>query len=331
MFVPKDNNMYKTLSATRRKMLWLIIIPMGLFFGCEEEPELLHIYHQDEISRYLAETEEGRDLFRTDNLFAGDTFTIPLDDSAYYRILVDSVQRTMEFLITPDSVLKDFDGLSLKRDAEVIVDDIFHTRTLRITAADTSETSEALAVTRYAYFRKIGDDSRPYVGWKLYGYNPGSPKDLVRVTIKMEGGGEFPGDTVAWPYDRFSYTGHYTQSDGSVVIIPNQKSRYKYVKLTDIINIGDGSQLIVESKLVANRSYFQLMSAATDAGWRNSVAHRPDSGSYLDTLKTPTNNPRLWNLVFLREFWRVRIPGGTGSDSMAVYSHGWCVPYRIPQ
>ena len=322
--------MRKATETSSRSWLWLIVILVGLFWGCEEEPEMYHIYHQDEISRYLAETEEGRDLFRIDNLFAGDTFTIPLDDSAYYRILVDSVQRTMEFLVTPDSVLKDFDGLSLKRDAEVIIDDIFHTRTLRITPADTSETREARAVTRYAYFRKIGDDSRPYVGWKLYGYNPGSPKGAVRVTVRTEGGSEFPGDTVAWPYDRYRYLAHHTLPGGGE-FTQWEESRYKYIELSGIANIGDGSRLVINTRGVANRSYYQLMSAATDGGWRNSVAHRPDSGHYLDTLKTPANNQRLWNLIFLQEYWRVRIPGGTGSDSMAVYSHGWCVPYRVPQ
>ncbi|MFH1372696.1 MAG: hypothetical protein ABII79_02730 [bacterium] len=326
----------KYVIKRRQRFLLLLLVVLGLVCVCGKEQEIPILIDEDELMRYLAETEEGRDLFRTSDLFTSNSFSIPLDDICYYRIVIDSIIRSMELTMDHHSIFKDFGDVGLKRDAEVVIDDIFYTRTIRTCPTDTSETKEACLVTRYAYFRKIGDDTQPYAGWKLYGYNPGSPKNTMRVTVTAEGGLSFPGDTVGFPYETFRYIIHYndtfkTYNQDSTnyridSIVPAKipgETNYRYVKLSDIANIGDGDRLVIKTRDVANRSYYQLMSAATDAGWGNSVAHRwSDSSHYLDTLKTPTNNPRLWNLVFLREFWRVRIPGGTGSDSMAVYSHG---------
>ena len=76
-----------------------------IFTGCEEEDTPV-IQDSEVLESYIYNSEDGRDLFRTDNLFADDEYTIPFD-SATFKTIVDSIQRSIDLDIFVDSARYD--------------------------------------------------------------------------------------------------------------------------------------------------------------------------------------------------------------------------------
>ncbi|MDH4155937.1 MAG: hypothetical protein OEW00_01495 [candidate division Zixibacteria bacterium] len=306
-----------------------------LFAGCGEE-DVPFVVDEDEIRRYLSETEEGRDLYRRSSLIADEPYSVPYDDEATYEDLVDSVRRAIYFDISGDKKLKDF-GPYVTRDAEVEIEDNFHIRTVRTTADSTSEERRALKVRRYAYFLKLGSDAQAYSGWVLSGYNGGTPEYPANLTvIREDGASSFPGDGT--DYDVFRYvtydTSYVSNPQGGTdrIITPVAGfSSHRYVKLSEIENISGDSILVFRGTDIPNKSFYQLLCGETKSGFTQQRMARPDSATYLDTLRPPDPNRRLWNVVMLREFRRIFIPDGIPPDTMVVQESNWCVPYRVPQ
>ena len=306
-----------------------------LFAACGEE-DVPFVVDEDEIRRYLSETEGGRDLYRRAGLIPEELYSIPYDDEATYHDLVDSVRRLTYFDISGTRKLKDF-GPYVTRDAEVEIEDNFYIRTVRTTADSTSEESRTVKVIRYAYFLKLGSDAQAYSGWVLSGYNGGTPEYPANLTVfREDGAASFPGDGT--DYDVFRYVTYDTtyvsnpQGGTDRIITPVAGfSSHKYVKLSDIENITGDSILVFRGTDVPNRSFYQLLSGESNAGFALQRMARPDSATYLDTLRPPDPNARLWNIVMLREFRRIFIPDGIPPDTMVVQESNWCVPYRVPQ
>ncbi|RKX29572.1 MAG: hypothetical protein DRP47_01440 [Candidatus Zixiibacteriota bacterium] len=319
----------------------LFLVCFLTFIGCEEK-EVSYVRDSDIIERYIYETEEGRDLFRTDNLFLEDEYTIPFD-SAVYKMVVDSIQRSIELELFVDTAKYDSIGRFWYRatheystptlnglywDAEAIVDDRFFIRTLRVTDLDTAETAYERLVTRYGYFVKVGDDSKPYLGWKLWGYNGGAPASPAMMEVRSEDGVVFRGDNVG--YEQFRYMIHWESiTTGETRDYPGY-SYYTYMRPDQLGVIEDGFRLYLNSYGVLNVSYYETVSAETNEGFQLQMMHRSDSSHYVDTVKTPNNNSRIWNLLFLQETERFFIPGGMPPDTMGTNWHGWCVPFRVP-
>ena len=199
----------------------VVLVSFGLLAlaGCEER-EVPPIEDQLSLESYIYGSEDCRELLRTDDLFLEDEYTIPFD-SAVYKMIVDSMHTRLELDIHMDTPKYDslrrfwyrtsheYDYPSLKGtywDAEAIIDDRFFVRTLRIIDNDTTEKATERVITRYAYFIKIGDDSRPYLGWKLWGYNGGAPYSSA-MEVRSEDGAVFRGDNLG--YSQFEYLVHF--------------------------------------------------------------------------------------------------------------------------
>ena len=111
----------------------------------------------------------------------------------------------------------------------------------------------------------------------------------------------------------------------------NGYSDHIYLRADELGVIEDGSRLSINSSNIPNMSYYQSVSAASDGGFQLQMMHRTDSSHYVDTVKTPDNNPRIWNLLFFQEWQRYDIPGNEPPDTISTNWYGWCVPYRVPQ
>ncbi len=301
--------------------------------GCRKEEPVYRYSHEEAILQYLNNSPDARQLFRTDGLFTADSFVIPLDEGAYHWIFVDSVKRRIQIFADSLSTMKEFPNLGVFSDAEVAIDDIFYLRTRRVAGTDTTEREIARGISRYAYFLKLGEDWRDYFGWKLYGCNLGFPGDTVRVLVTPEHDTTFRGDALV--YDNFHYFTFDTIIDttGGVpqekVIRRAGESTFQYLKLANIGVISRGDSVSFDVWRVENRSYYLLYSALTDEGYRTYVMNRPDSGSYAGGLKTAAQNPAQWEVIFLQEYRRFPIPGGTPPDTMGLNWYGWGVPYRV--
>ncbi len=318
----------------------LVSVIALLVTGCEER-ETPIIYDSEIIKQYIYESEEGQGLFRTDSLFLETTFSIPFD-TAVYQVIVDSVLRNIEVEVFVDSIRYDDVNRITYRlrhdygspfgelwDAEAVVDDRFFVTVLRIAGSDTTREEEQRLVTRYGYFLKLGDDTQPYFGWKLWGYNGGAPYRPMQMEVRSDDGTiSFRGDNNG--YDKIRYTVVYENITADTSYTLPGASRYLYLRVDQLGKINNGEVLIAQATDVPNESWYQSLSGLTDSGYVMHLMHRPDSSQYLDTIHTASNHRLLWNLLFVQEIRRFFIPNQV-VDTMGTNWYGWCVPYWVNQ
>jgi hypothetical protein len=273
------------------KKLVLILVVLTVGYGCKEK-FVPYVVDKDEIQRYLDSTEIGRDLFRWDSLIIPMDYALPFG-SATWRDTVLSHERLTTINIASEPT--DFGTpIGIKRTADIKVTDIFGVRTRRIYATDTTYIDADRIVNRQAMFIKLGSDLEPYVGWVLWKYRGSTDPLRVLTLIKL----------------------------------PNQTAsavdQDQLVKLTDIKTFTDGVTLILNTTSIIHDTLRQpmlLLTAATDGGFVQRNMTKIDRQHYTDTLKTPTNNSRLWNLIFIQTF----------HDNEFFFTGGFFIPYRIPQ
>ncbi len=275
--------------------------------GCEEE-EVYPIYDEDEIKRYITEAADEPDLFRVEGLIADTPYRLPFD-SAVYRDFVDSAVRTIDVQIAGPF---DFDYLGYTYEALATVGDRFYVRTQRAFGTDTIQLPNERVLTRYGYFLLLGDGNDPFIGWKLWGYNSlgefDAPVHLSVITMDKT-------DTL--PANRTAYLHE-----------PVELSRFPYVRLDEIDTLKGKVSLVLNVSPEGQNElgYYHLVSAEGDNGPFTETMTRIDSLHWVDTIKTPADNPRLWNLIFIQTF---RNP--TQANRPGQYNRGWCIPYRVPQ
>lgn len=273
------------------KKLALIFVVLTVGYGCKEK-FVPYVVDKDEIQRYLDSTEIGRDLFRWDSLIVPMDYTLPFG-SATWRDTVLSHERLTMIDVAKEPT--DFGTpIGLKRTADISVTDIFGVRTRRIYTTDTNYIDADRIVVRQAKFLKLGSDLEPYVGWVLWSYRGATDPPRVSTLMKL----------------------------------PNQTAfavdQDRLVKLTDIKTFTDGATLILNTTSIIQDTLRQptlVLTAATDGGFVQRNMIEIDRRHYTDTLKTPTNNSRLWNLIFIQTF----------HDNEFFFTGGYCIPYRIPQ
>ncbi len=285
--------------------LLLTTVVLAIFLtGCENE-EVFLIHDVDAIKQYLQETEEGLELFRTNNLIVDTPYRLPFDDTEY-RDFVDSVTRTIDVRIAGPF---DFGHLGFIQEALATVRDRFFVRTQKVLGPNITEILSERDVTRYGYFLLLGDERHPFIGWKLWGFNSLGEFDApVRLSVKTLNGGI----SLAANFDA------YTEQ-------PIAFSSFPYIKLYEIDTLKNNDSLVLNvspRNPQDPRRYYHLVSAASDAGFFTKAMSRIDPQHWADTIKTPSNNPRVWNIIFVQSF--LNPPGRQ-------YSRGWCIPYRIPQ
>lgn len=325
--------MSKRMSFLNPALAALLLAVVGLG-GCDE-PEVLPVDDESELRRYLYESEDGLDLFRATDLFVEQPFVDPFNTLDTLIQVVDSTWRDIETLRIVDYARGNYRYVELlpfpARDAELIVYDFYRIITKRIAGADTTavDTTQR-ALTRYAYFVKMGDDSQRFKGWKLYGYNGGESTidigSVVYISIRDEGGGTFLGGNDA--YERFDVRILDTNSVTQEEVLLDGATYFSYRRVNDIENVTLGDSLILSSDW--NKFYSLLVNARTDAGFTLEQMEPMLQPVQSYGFRTASVNPHLWNVIFMQEFLRVRIP----QTDPPIYTYkwaGWTIPYRVPQ
>jgi hypothetical protein len=278
----------------RLTLIILLVAVAGLLglFGCKER-FVPFVNDANEIQRYLDSTRIAQDLFRWDSLILPTPYTLPFSSALWHDTILRHERKT---IVKIDDSLTDFGNPIGKHLAGYVrVEDIFTVRTWRTYLADTNYIDNDRHLVRRGWFIKLGSDLEPYVGWVLWTYSGGDGTSTLRVHTTMKQPGE-----VEHSVDQFdSIRVHYMDS------------------------CADGATWILNTSSNVASSQPQpavVLTAATDAGFIQRSMHQIDRQHYTDTLKTPTNNPRIWNLIFLQTF----------HDNEFFFTGGFCVPYRVP-
>jgi hypothetical protein len=144
------------------------------------------------------------------------------------------------------------------------------------------------------------------------------------MDIIKSNGDIFRGDGLR--FEKFRYLVHLTiehrGDDGVLDSITDTtfagSSTQAYILPQDIERVAKGDQLIIKSLDVLNESVYQIVAAEDDSGPVYRLMNRPEIAHYVDTIRTPENTDRIWNIINFFEFRFVDRPGGI-----------WCVPYRV--
>lgn len=288
--------------------------------GCSEK-DVPFIVDEDEIRRYLSEVAIAKELFRPTGLINPTPYTLPFD-SAAIRDSVISRSRSMEVSLVPLKVLgpngdsiandpnriyADHGYLGRVRESVVRVTDRF---TIQVTKAYTNDTlldTMDLDLTRYAFFLKLGDDTRDYVGWVLWGFNGIGYGASLGVTLKGSAGANFRGDLGLYPDVPLS-------TSDAIPKVP-------YIRLTAMDTVVQGSRLLVTTnKTSGGLPTLQLVSDYGEGGAFTRSMVRYDTINYIDSLsyQTPTTNPRLYNQLMIQMLTQASFPRRTA----------FVIPYR---
>ena len=280
----------------------LLLSAFALFAaGCGEE-DVPFYSDTDEITRYVTSHPDGRELFRTDSLMLATEYTVE-GGSAEYEDMIDSVVRTIDVEILGPF---DFGNLGQLKEAVAVVNDVFYVRTMRTDSIFAPIISRTRLLQRYGYFLKLGDDSRPYLGWKLYGFNGfGATSAPLNVSVKTtDGNTSFIGD------------------DRAMTSLAKGLG-LSYIKLEEIEEIENGSTLLIETTSLDDRPYYNLLSVASSAGFVTEPMIAVDSMHHDISLKMSTTNNRFYDIMMIQTL-RDTIPAG-------FLVKAWCFPYRVKQ
>ena len=317
----------------------LLFVGVALLAGCSEK-EVPYVIDDEEILRYLNESADAKELFRTDGLFGTEEYSVA-GDTTVYKILVDSVKRRISLNSHVDTVRKFEAGGTVEfyrlrhvyptlgeipGDCEATIDDIYYVRNLRIAGTDTTVTRSARAVNRFGYLLKLGSDYQSYRGWKLWAYSGGTSSGSM--VVKSSGFVEFRGDGADMA--QMTYTVIRESLTYGSTSTGNGASLNKFRRLDQIGNVAKGAPLYLDCYNSQSSSFARLVTADVQSGPRQRSMTPTGTLKYVDTLHTPSNNPRLWNLLFMQDYQRTLIPGSIPPE----YTYnwvGWCVPYRVQQ
>jgi hypothetical protein len=297
------------------------VVGLGMLAGCGEK-DVPYIIDSEEITRYIREVGIAKELFRTSGLINSTPYTLPSDNATYYDSLV-SVRRTIEVHLVPlkilgpngdsvpndpDRIYADHGYLGRVRESVVRVEDRFTIHITRVYTDTTLHDTTLLLLNRYAFFMKLGNDTRPYVGWVLWGFNGiGSTSPLLGVALSGSSGVSFRGDLALYP-------DHPLSNSSAVPDIP-------YIRLTDMDTVLAGSRLLVTvNKASPALPTWQLLSDYGEGGAFTRSMVRYDMVNYFDSLsyQTPSSNPRLYNQVMIQML----------SSQSFLYRTAFVIPYR---
>jgi hypothetical protein len=291
----------------------VLIAGIVIFVSACKERNVPYIIDEEQIQKYIEESNIGEQFFRKNNLIMPDTFRTLADPSSLYKIVIDSVRRFYEYSVSEDERSYSFDFLGgvPHRDAEVEVKDRVYYKTIRVSGVDTITTAAMTQFSRYGWFAKVGDDSRPYAGWLLYGYNGGSPFGSMgvatQVSVTAPNNYVVRGDTLGMSHF------FYEVSNDTV----GNGTKYVYYLITDsavVMKTPPGVSLDAALDASPTSSYCLITTEVNDA--IETVAMPRSGGEYEYSVVIPGDEPSRWYLIV---FFDVR------STSTKI----WCVPYRI--
>jgi hypothetical protein len=289
--------------------LALGLAALMLLSGCSDK-EVPVIVDEDEIVKYLGSVSAAKEFLRVTDLFNTTPYTVPFDSA----IVTDRVlgrERTIDIDLVPLKVLNshgdsvandpgrvyaDYGYLGKVRESMVRVYDRFTLEVTRAYTVDTLTDTVDVDLLRYAFFLKLGSDSKPYVGWVLWGVNGIGLAAVPSVTVERSTGGEFRGD--------FNLYDQYPKTLGAV----------GYVKLVDIDTVAQGSRLLVSTtRSGLGTPTYQLISDRAESGAFTGLMIRYDSTLYIDSLsyQTPSTNPRYYNEFLVQMISETTFPRRT--------------------
>jgi hypothetical protein len=306
-----------------------VALVVGLYPSCRQL-DTPFVADDENIMLYISQSEDGRELFRTAGLYSDSPYTLA-GDTAIYRLIVDSVQRKTELVVTPLSgPFKDYNlgtGPTL-RDAELAVDDFFYGRLLRIAGIDTTTTIRRWGLFRQGFFLKLGADDHPYLGWKLWAFNGGldqSPPAPLLMFMRSNG----TGFSYQWSSKDTLRTYHILNDGDSLRDTLGRPRRFetefKYVRLDKSPLLAKGERLGA-SVSIPDFSVEIIANARMSTGYDAQSLRRPNFEYYIDSIRTSPTNTNFWNLLTFVER-RVRVEQGI---TITTYIN-WCIPYRVAQ
>ncbi len=304
---------------TRLVVLTLMAVVIGVGCTPDEGPQP---NDAEEIRRYLAETEEGRELFRTEGLIPTAAY-IPPWETAGYRDSVLEVRRNIVVRVNSYTDPNNSQGtvtsfnygsLGFLREARATVYDTLVVQTIigRSTSIDTVINNRALI--REAVFLKLGSDFQPFLGWLMWGFRSGQgavSTDLpVRFTGTLSDGTNLIFDQDAG--ERVNITDPFS-------IAFNQ--RYFLLNEVPFIPDGDDVGIATETRFVSSptRHYTQI-AWESDSGFVSQELTRRDDLVSADTVAFASGQGRFWNIVFVQVF----------ADDAFLNIRNWAAPYRSP-
>jgi hypothetical protein len=279
----------------------------ALSAGCEKG-EVSLIYDEDEIKRYINEAPDESELFRVEGLIPDTPYRLPFD-SAVYRDLVDSVVRTIDVQIAGPF---NFGYLGYTNEALATVTDRFYLHTQRILGNDTLLLPNERELKRYGYFLLLGDENDLFLGWKLWGFSSlgqyDAPVELSVTTL--DGKHSLPANLTDYPHELMAF------------------DSVAYIRLieVDTLQDKDSLRLAVSPRGGNTFGYYHLVSAVGDDGYFMETMTRIDDWRWVDTIKTPANNPRLWNILYVQTFLNPR-----EEEYVGQFVRSWCIPYYTPR
>ena len=283
-------------------ILCVLAALVGAMVGCGEK-DVPVIVDADELIRYISESEDAKELFRTTGLINPDSYQVTFDSGLFRDSLLSSTRSIETFLAPIDaSSYRDYGGtIGRVRDASIWVRDNLTIEVSR-TYADTVlyDTTE-LSLMRRGLFLKLGADSRPFVGWVLYGFD-GIGGGVLPLGIELE-------------------RSSGTQFRGDYALYTDVHSWQRYIQLSQIDTVTQGSRLHITARKASSVApTAQLISDYSVDGPFTRAMHRYDDIEFIDSLsyQTVTGNPRFYNLVFIQYL----------SDSTFPARGAVVVPYR---
>lgn len=320
--------------------LAVIIIVILAALACDEI-EVPVLVDADEILRYMADTDDAQSLYRNSNLILSKPYVYPLDSNAVYIDQVDSTVRDYSVYILDENmtisgdIVQDFGSpYGELRDAEVTVIDRFYLTTSRIEGTDTISFNSVRQMKRYAYFQKLGDDGQAYSGWLMRGFKGGDyDTNSVVINSKVDVAHEDFTKTTAdyrnhhhYEYYLINYSEYPPDTIGS----SKRQSSHAYLDISTsdytIMKIDDGEKLTFNMNTPYSRSRLFTISAVSDTGLFQT--NLPRDGSPVE-IKTPTNNPKTWDLIYIQEFYQNLNDTTSFPPFQNLICRSWCVPYRV--
>ncbi|MEA1980414.1 MAG: hypothetical protein U9N54_05510 [candidate division Zixibacteria bacterium] len=276
----------------------LILITM-INNGCEEI-EVLSVSDEDEITRYLEVTEEGIELFRKDSLYSFIEYELPFDTATYTDVLLD-IDRNITISIKGPVQIS---NLGSYKEALVIVNDVYEIRTNRIVKTDTTFHDTTRTFTRYGYFLKLLNDSYPFLGWKLYGYNSiGTLPVPAVVEIRSSD-------------DTTSFHGDIRMLTTSAISF-----NLSFLKLDQFPVINKGDTLFFDVKRVTSIPSYYFVTYDSQNGFSYTMMDKINNDQIVDTVVVPDNLGKLWNNIVIQAFQE--------SEPAGKHLRTWTVPYRL--
>ncbi len=285
------------------QMLFLLVALVLTLSGCKEQ-DVPYVIDENEIERYILETEQGQELFRTEGLIATNPYILPADSATYKDSVLSHSRITT---VTLADGLYDYPNLGLIAEALARVVDTYLVRTVRIKGNDTLTTDNKRGFVRYGHFLKLGSDAQEYVGWVLYGFNGFGNQSGDELSIRL-----------AWPGMSLTYFDHryYPNLLRDSLL---QLLGPGYVKLTDMREAQAAYNISAE---IRNRFRLVLTSEGPGGTWVNSAMSATTTANlFRDTVQAPTPANRLYNLIVLHML---------GDSTSRTGRTGVFLPYRLP-